>query len=188
MPSSDLWYPGRIPLCTPQVIRGLGQYTEALRSTVELQDTTYVEVADRIHRDIYEVLFEEGKDCLGSDTDINSLLNMLIQAQEAVELCAEQKCWDELDDVIDAIDTVRWSLILKQEAGGTDDGEEPGSVATPDPDSRASRGSYDEKEPRETDWSQYPTVDQLKAEAEIPSFEDEEEESLDPNEEPLTGP
>lgn len=135
--SNDLWYPGRIPLCTRQVIRGLQHYIETLHTAIYQQDATQITVANRIHQDIYKVLYEEGCSCLGSDADINNLLTMLIRAQQAAELCAQQNCWDDLYDVINAIDTVRWNLITKQDNGGTDDGEEPGVVATTDAYGRA---------------------------------------------------
>jgi hypothetical protein len=180
MPSSDLWYPGRIPLCTPQVIRGLEQYLEALRSSVEKQDTTYVHVARRVHEDIHAVLYEEGLDCIGSDTDINDLLTLLLRTQQAVEACAERDLWNDLEDIIDAIDTVRWSLLMKQEGGATDDGEQPGVVATPDPDERLGDRASDEAYTRETDWTGNTVAREFEAQAALPCCDDEdEEENLD---------
>jgi len=177
--SSDLWYPGRIPLCTPQVVRGLDSYIEALQTAIVRQDTTYIEVANRIHQDIYATLFEEGRSCLGSDTDINSLLTLLMRSQQAAVLCAQRNCWEDLEDVINAIEVVRWSLALKQEKGGTDDGEEPGAVATPDPDGGTARRSDRAPDPGQTDWTDYPDADFFKAQAEIPSCDEENEDNDD---------
>jgi hypothetical protein len=117
-----LWYPGRIPLCAPLVVQGLEHYIAALDMTVLRRDPTHAETAQRIYKDVYAVLYAEGLDCLGTDTDINALLTLLKQGQHAAELCVRNGCWDDLTAVIDAIDTVRWSLALKHDQGGTDDG------------------------------------------------------------------
>lgn len=191
MASSDLWYPGRIPLCTPQVIRGLESYLEALQLAVDLRDTTFVQVAGRIGHDIHGVLYQEGLDCLGSDTDINDLLALLLQTQQAVEGCAQRDLWEDMDDIIDAIDTVRWGLILKQNGGGTDDGKQPGAVTTPDPDEGLASGTDREEDPGETGWTDGDDYHQFQAEEALPLCDDEDEgEDLATNEEesPLLGP
>lgn len=175
MPSSDLWYPGRIPLCTSQVVRGLTLYLEALRTATEREDTNYILVAGHIHEDIHKILYAEGLDCLGSDTDINDLLALLEQTQQAVEACAQRNAWDDLEDVIDAIDTVRWSLMIKQNGGGTDDGEQPGAVTTPNPHERPTDGSDSETDPGEEHWSDRDVYDQFKAEEALPLCDDENE-------------
>ena len=119
-----LWYPGRIPLCAPLVVQGLEHYIATLSMAALRQDPTHVETAQRIYKDVHAILYDEGLDCLGSDTDINALLTLLAQTQQAAELCVQNDCWDDLHDVIDAIDQVRWSLAMKHEQGGTDDGQD----------------------------------------------------------------
>ena len=180
MPSSDLWYPGRIPLCTPQVIRGLALYLEALRSAVDSRDPNYVIVAGRVHQDIHDVLYAEGLDCIGSDTDINDLLSLLLRTQQAVEACAQRDLWDDMDEIIDAIDTVRWSLLMKQEGGATDDGEQPGTTATPNPDERLGAGADSDAYTRETDWTGDTVAREFEAQAALSSRDvEDQEEDLD---------
>ena len=191
MPSSDLWYPGRVPLCTAQVVRGLGLYLEALNTAIELEDTVYVQVAGRVYQDIHQVLYAEGLDCLGSDTDINDLLGLMERTQQAAEACAQRDAWDDLADVADAIDTVRWGLRMKQDGGGTDDGEQPGAVTTHDPDERFASGANGTANPGEEHWAGDGDADQFKAEEALPLCDDEDEgEDLATNEEesPLLGP
>jgi hypothetical protein len=166
-------------LCTPQVIRGLGRYLEALRSAVDLHDPTFVMVAGRVHQDIHAVLYAEGLDCIGSDTDINDLLSLLLRTQQAVEACAERDLWDDMDEIIDAIDTVRWGLRMKQDGGATDDGEQPGAVTTSDPDERLANWADDETYTGETDWTGDTVARQFQSEAALPGGDDEEEEDLD---------
>lgn len=182
-----LWYPGRIPLCAREVIYGLGQYLDLLREAVTQRSADYVISANGPHSFVIDRLTAEARDCLGSDPDINDLINMLQASQQAAELCVQRDCWDDLDDVIDAVDTVRWSLIHKLENGGTDDGDSrPRTAPPPDADEPAGDWTNDPTEPGETDWTACPNVDQLKAEEAIPSCDGEE----DPVEtdEPLTGP
>lgn len=174
--SSPLWYPGRIPLCTPQVVYGLQQYIDTLRTAAIYQDTTSIGKTNRIYQDIHAILYEEGCSCLGSDADINNLLALLTHTQQAVEACAQHSCWDDLEDVIDAIDTVYWSLQLKQENGGTDDGEEPGVVATTDAYGRAT-----DRPDRTQDTQQAERLDdarrKLEAEGTVPGSDETTEEA-----------
>jgi hypothetical protein len=120
--SYNIWYPGRIPLCSVQVIQGLEQYIETLNQAIKTKSSESIEKAERIYQDIYETLWQEGIDCLGSDTDINDLLTLLARSNQAAHLCAKADCWHDLEIITNALSTVQYGLIAKQNNGGTDDG------------------------------------------------------------------
>jgi hypothetical protein len=113
---SDIWYPGRPPLSTPDIIAGLTYYTDALQGCADQCTSACLERAEQICADTLAVLNEESDDCLGSDTDVNALIDFLPQSLRAAVLCVKHERWDELEEVISHVDAVKWSLRAKLDA------------------------------------------------------------------------
>jgi hypothetical protein len=121
---TDVWYPGRPPLKSPEIIQGLTHYIDALQRG-------QIEQANRICDDLMDVLEEESDDCLASDTNINALISTLPNTFKAATLCVQHGHWDALEDLIASIDVVRWALINRLDAAtGENDGRRTTSTPT----------------------------------------------------------
>lgn len=169
---SDVWYPGRPPLRTPEIVEGLTHYLGALQGCADQCTSAYLEQANQICDHVLSILQEESDDCLGSDTDINALMKLLPQSFRAAVLCATQDAWDNLEEIISNIDAVRWSLIYKLDKiteGGTDDRRSTATKTS----GRATLRPHSRENTEQTHWTQGSTPEQHEAEEALRSRDKE---------------
>jgi hypothetical protein len=138
---ADLWYPGRIPLCTQEILPALRLYVHMLQDAVLHEDGNMVIQARGPQTHVLNFLTAEARACLGSDTDINGLIELLRNSYHAAAVCCQRNDWNSVAEIAEAIDEVFWGLHRKHELGGVDDGKEPQRVAPPEQPERCSPGS-----------------------------------------------
>jgi hypothetical protein len=172
---TDVWYPGRPPLRTPEILAGLTHYLGALQVCVDQCTSAYLEQAEKISDHVMEILQEESRDCLGSDTDINALMELLPQSFAAAVLCVKHGHWDTLEEVINGVDAVKWSLIYKLD-GLTEGGDDGRQHPSPESSRRTTPWPDGGEDAEQEHWAQGPTPDQLEAEEAIPGGDEEEDE------------
>ena len=172
---TDVWYPGRPPLRSPEIIEGLTHYVAALEVCGHQCAPEYLEMAEKVGQHILDVLEDESADCLGSDTDTNELIEMLPETFKAAVLCVQHGHWDALEDITASVDAVRWALINKLEAAieGADHGR--GTTTPPETPGRTAPWSHGSEDPEQKHWAEGPTIGQLQAEEALPSVEEEDE-------------
>lgn len=107
---SDVWYPGRPPLKTPEIIQGVSGYARALARCSDEATSEYLEEAERWHDDVLSVLKEEAHDCLSTDPDINGMIEALPQTLHAAKACVGQREWELLDGLAAQIEALSWAL------------------------------------------------------------------------------
>lgn len=190
---TDVWYPGRPPLKTPEIVEGLTHYLGALQVCADQCTSAYLEQAEQICDHILTVLQEESDDCLGSDTDINSLIELLPQSFHAAVLCVKHGCWDDLEEVISNVDAVKWSLIYQLDAV-TEGGDDERRPTPPEAAGRTTPWPDGGEDAEQEHWAQGPTPGQLEAEEALPGGDEEEDElatatdTLSPASETLPSP
>lgn len=172
---TDVWYPGRPPLRSPEIIEGLTHYVAALEVCGHQCAPEYLEMAEKVGQHILDVLEEESADCLGSDTDTNELIEMLPETFKAAVLCVQHGQWDDLEDITASVDAVRWALINKLEAAteGADNGRGTASPPPPETPGRAAPWTHGSEDAEQKHWAEGPTPDQLQAEEALPGVEED---------------
>jgi hypothetical protein len=171
---TDVWYPGRPPLKTPEIVEGLTHYLGALQVCADQCTSAYLEQAEQICDLVMDILQEESDDCLGSDSDINALIELLPQSFHAAVLCVKHGRWDDMEDVINSVDAVKWSLIYKLDAI-TEGGDDERRTTPPEASGRTTCWPNGGEDPEQEHWAQGPTPDQLEAEEALPSRDEEED-------------
>lgn len=170
---TDVWYPGRPPLKTPEIVEGLTHYMGALQVCADQCTAEYLERAKRICDHIMEILQEESDDCLNSDTDINALMELLPRSLRAAALCVKHARWDALEEIISSVDAVKWSLIYKLN-DITEGGNNEQRATSPEASGRTTPWPDSGEDTEQAHWAQGPTPDQLEAEETLRSGDEED--------------
>ncbi|MBU1891211.1 hypothetical protein KJ782_07055 [Patescibacteria group bacterium] len=112
---TDVWYPGRAPLKSPEIISDLAHFTGYLTQCLNNRDASALDGAAATCAHCLAIALEESDECLGSDTTLNALMKMLPLVLRAAQLCVANQSWDDLDPLIADVDAVRWGFIQQLE-------------------------------------------------------------------------
>lgn len=98
--TSQLWYPGRVPLCTNELLWLLTQLAENLHKLSKTRDGTYLGIIDTIVGDAIHVLSEESASCLHTDETIKSLVEFLNTTCQASHLLYDKRSEEGLVNLV----------------------------------------------------------------------------------------
>jgi hypothetical protein len=91
--TSKLWYPGRVPMCTDEVIWLFSRLAETLHQLAKTRDGTLLGVVDTIVEDAQAHLLRESVDCLHTDETIKNLLEFCKTVLEASHALYNNRSW-----------------------------------------------------------------------------------------------
>ena len=143
---SDLWYPGRHPFCTKEVIDLLSHAIEALLKLIAEEDGTHLETLEGVCDAALITLDEESNECLGTDENLHSLYALFADTFRGAVLFYKGKAWKNIYELATSMQVVRDQLIETME-GATDDGR----IISPEGDGGPGAGANDTTSSEQTD-------------------------------------
>lgn len=111
---STLWYPGRPPFCTDELVLLLDTFVETLHELNAAQDVTRLEVLELVKDDALVTIEEESEECLGTDSLLNNLRTLFDDAMTVAHNAFERKDWNSLLELATNMLVVRNELKEKQ--------------------------------------------------------------------------
>lgn len=133
---SDLWYPGRHPFCTPELIDLLGYAIEALARLIAEEDGSQLDTLEGVCDAALIAITEESEACLGTDENLQSLHSLFLDSFKGAVQFYKGKAWRNIYELATNLALARNQLIEAVE-GATDDGR---AIQT-DTDNGAGTGS-----------------------------------------------
>jgi hypothetical protein len=118
---SDLWYPGRHPFCSEEVIDLLGHAIEALTLLVSSEDGTHLESLEGVTDAALITIGGENEECLGTDENLHSLYALFADTFKGAVLFYKGKAWRNIYELATNMQVARDQLIEAVE-GATDNG------------------------------------------------------------------
>lgn len=110
-----LWYPGRPPFCSDELIWLLTQFVETLHELNAEQDGTKLEVLELLADEALTHIEEESNECHGTDSTLNSLRKLMEEAFKGATLAFQNRAWDSLFEIATNILVVRDELREKHD-------------------------------------------------------------------------
>lgn len=106
-----LWYPGRPPFCSDELIWLLTQFVETLHELNATQDATRLQILDVIAEDALTEIARENDTCHGTDRVLNTLRKLFedapVVAQKAHQERKEHILLDIATDILVIRDELR---------------------------------------------------------------------------------
>jgi len=93
---SELWFPGRPPMCSDQILPLFTRYFETLLDLGESKNGTALELLENIQDDALMYIEGENATCLNTDPILTKLKEMLINTTEAARLAYLHQAWSEI--------------------------------------------------------------------------------------------
>lgn len=111
----SLWYPGRPPFCSDELIWLLTQYIETLHELNVDHDGHKLEVLFLLADEALIYVEDESDSCNGTDSVLNNLRELFHKATEGAKLAFQNQAWDSLFEIATNITVVRDELREKHE-------------------------------------------------------------------------
>lgn len=116
---SELWYPGRHPFCSKEVVDLLNQAVETLTFLIANEDGTRLIALEKICVDGITITEDELEDCLGTDDNLHLLRALFIDTCVGAPKFYQAKAWEQLLELATQLTVARNALIEIME-GATD--------------------------------------------------------------------
>lgn len=112
---SQLWYPGRVPFCTDELVQQLSLFVEVLHELTATQDSTRLQMLELIKDDAIVTLDRERRECFGTDATLNNLHQLFNDAMRVSLGAFRSGNWDALFELATNMLVVRDELMEEQE-------------------------------------------------------------------------
>lgn len=120
---SQLWFPGRPPMCSNELIWLTGQFAETLFELIANRDPDKLGVLECITADALFHIIDESEECLGTDDVLNNIQELFEKSMNGAITYYKAGAWDHLLELATSMTTVRDQLI--EEMGKVQDATSP---------------------------------------------------------------
>jgi hypothetical protein len=110
-----LWYPGRPPFCSDEVIWLLTQFVDTLHELTAAQDATRLQVLEAIAEDALSEIEAESAECNGTDRVLNTLRTLFNDAFKGAVLAYQNQAWDSIFEIATNMLVIRDELREEHE-------------------------------------------------------------------------
>ena len=107
-----IWYPGKPPECTPELLQHLTSALESFDSLVAHKDGTYLGNIALSFREMYALVRAEQDACLDTDLALRDLRTFCEQVPVAAGITYESADWQALFDLAVGVTDVHQSLEI----------------------------------------------------------------------------
>ena len=128
---SDLWYPGRHPFCSKEIVGLLDQAIETLTLLIVEEDGTYLLPLEKICVDGITLTEDELDDCFGTDDNLHNLHALFVNTCAGAPKFYQAKAWEHLLELATQLRIAQNALIEIIEGatdGRTTSSETPGGT------------------------------------------------------------
>lgn len=117
----DLWYPGRPPFCSQQLIKYLDEIIDILAFTISDQSGERLPNLEAICSAAVTLIADENADYLDTDESLNGLYSLFEDTYRGALLFYRGQAWEQLMSLATHLGVAQNYLINALE-GATDDG------------------------------------------------------------------
>lgn len=114
-----LWYPGRAPFCSSELLPLFKTYIDTLHILCATRHTDAVTKLNMVHCDILDLIETESQECNGTDRILNELRKFFDTSEDAINLAFRNKKYDTILETSIALNVIHDELaetLAKQEA------------------------------------------------------------------------
>ena len=107
---SDIWFPGRTPLCCRELLEDLSQIGESICLLLQTKDSCHLEVIEALINNCLLLIDTESNDCLSSDATLNNLRTFFEEVAKASMVFYKNNAWQTLRELATCVFAVRGEL------------------------------------------------------------------------------
>lgn len=112
---TQLWYPGRPPFCAPALISLLTMFVDVLLALIAKEDISLLHALGRIQEDALEHIARENEECLGTDSVLNHVRQMLMDGVTIATVAFDRRDWNSIQELATTMTVVRDELREQHE-------------------------------------------------------------------------
>lgn len=110
MTMTQLWYPGRPPFCSNDLMYCLTHAVECLFEVIAEKQALPLEVLDQVVAEALYLIEKESDDCLGTDKTLNKLRELFENSLKIAHLLYQNNAWPDLIELATNLLVVRNEL------------------------------------------------------------------------------